>query len=562
MQNYKNLQRNLIILFLTLSIIPLSAIGWLSFISFRESIYHVVTQNLFEIAKNKALAIDKWLFERSADAKFISESPVIVESITTLVNPDISKSMKIKSKKRVTNYLKSMKTYYGCYEEIFILDNEGNFVVSTGELQENKVGRDYFTEAKQGKTTVTDIRMSEHIGRPTMLVSCPIKDASLNIIGVLVSRIDLNTINTIMQDIEIGKTGESYLINKNGYFITESKFEPGHTLKEKIETYGASKCLKGKNGVGEYVDYRGKMVLGAYYWIPERKWCLIAEQDRSEAFREIHRLRNRTLAVGLTAIITIFIITLQISKKIVQRLQKADRELREKQEQLIHSGKLAAVGEMAAGLAHEVNNPLTTVKTLVHSIHTFPELKQGMKKDTSIIMEELDKINMLILRFLQFARPKEPELEPTNINEILKKIIHLLKPQINQQKITLSMHLEEGPVLYIDGSQIGQSFMNIIMNAIQATPDNGKLKISTKRVNINTKSYTQITIKDTGVGIPASLQKKIFDPFFTTKSSGTGLGLAITKVIIEKHNGMIEFHSKEGEGSIFLIYLPIEGEKH
>lgn len=540
----------------------MGAVAWVSFGVFRQSLRDEVTENLSQIAKDKATHISNWIAERQSDAEVVSGSPMVMKRVETLTSPRTTARQRTEAKNDLETYLTLMKDTYGSYEELFILNPLGECLVSTGLARDNTADRSYFKRAIRGETAVTDIHISPSLNRPTMLISTPIRSTRGKVIGVFEERINLHTINEIMGDIKLGRTGESYLVNSEGYFITESQFEPGHTLKKKLSTQGVKDCLRGNTGVGEYTDYRGRMVLGAYYWLPERQWALIAEQDRKEAFDRVYRLRKRIVAIGGMASIVVFVISLMISRGIVQKLTTTNRELaRKRQEQVISSGKLAAIGEMAAEMMHEINNPLTTIKSLVYYLHHDFDRGDPRRKDTAIVMGEIDKINTLTLRFLQFARPREPEFGPININRILDKVVRLFEHQIASQQIKVTKNLQPDiSLVKVDGQQMGQVFVNLIMNALQAMPEGGELDIFTEAGDLDGAPAVRIGIRDTGGGISDDIEGRIFDPFFTTKTSGTGLGLSITRRIIERNKGEIEFKSEQGEGSTFLIHLPTEKE--
>lgn len=558
-KSYGNLRRILALLFVVLALIPMAAVAWVSFEVFQQSLHDEVTENLSQIVKDKAAHISNWIAERESDAGVVSESPMVVKGVEILTNLRTIPEQGPEAREDLETYLTLMMEKYGCYDELFILDPKGECLVTTGSSRETRADRGYFQRAVRGEAVVTDIYASPSLNRPTMLVAVPIRGRGGEIAGVFGERIKLDTINKIMQDIKLGRTGESYLVNRERYFITESKFEPGHTLSKKISTKGVEDCLGGNSGVGEYRDYRGEAVLGAYHWIESRGWALMAEQDREEAFERIYHLRDRMFLIGGVACLLVVLVAFQLSKVIVDKLEAADRELVRKQEELINSGKLAAIGEMAQDVAHEINNPLTTIKSLIYSLHNEFKPEDPRRRDTGIILDEIDKVNTLTLRFLQFARPREPELSPTDVNQILEKVVLLFESQISSQGIDVKKDLDPNlSLLMIDAHQMGQAFVNLILNSVQAMPDGGTLRISTRVVSSDKPPFVEVSVRDTGAGIPESIAERVFDPFFTTKTSGTGLGLAITKGIVEKHRGRIDFESRRSEGTIFTITLPIE----
>jgi signal transduction histidine kinase len=233
-------------------------------------------------------------------------------------------------------------------------------------------------------------------------------------------------------------------------------------------------------------------------------------------------------------------------------LQDKMSELRETQEQLIQSAKLAAIGELASNVAHEINNPLT-------SIIGFTELSKE-EEDISAIRISLDIIERESLRareivsqLLNFARKKPLQLTPVKINEVLRDVVMLTSSQARMSKVKIREDYGEFPVSVGDPDQLKQVFLNIVTNAICAMPEGGTLFISTSQAG----EHTVIRLADTGPGISKEIMSRIFEPFFTTKKDkGTGLGLSISYRIIQDHGGRIEVESSEGQGTTFIVRLP------
>jgi len=232
-------------------------------------------------------------------------------------------------------------------------------------------------------------------------------------------------------------------------------------------------------------------------------------------------------------------------------------DLRRFQVQLIQSAKLAAIGELASNVAHEINNPLTSILGYAGLIkaETDPTI---MKEELEIIEKEALRAREIIRNLLDFARQTPLKMEEADINNILKTVLALTRSQARASNIEVIENLKEGlPKISIDINQIKQVFINIINNAISAMPKGGRLSISTDIENGD--GFIKIDFSDTGIGIPEENLPRIFEPFFTTKEaiSGTGLGLSISYGIVERHRGKIEVKSKVGVGSTFTVKLPI-----
>jgi signal transduction histidine kinase len=231
-------------------------------------------------------------------------------------------------------------------------------------------------------------------------------------------------------------------------------------------------------------------------------------------------------------------------------------ELRRSQDIIHRAGRLSAIGTLAAGIAHEIRNPLVSIQTFfqlapqrLHDeefLTTFLKLTEG----------EVRRICDLITELLNFARSPTHSFEEIRIEDEVERILVLLSPQARKQQISLERGHVVAAVILADVDQIRQVLINIVLNAIQATEAGGTVTIEARRIEKAGICYVQLEVRDTGVGIPASVREDIFNPFFTTKAKGTGLGLAIANQIIIEHGGFIGFESEVGSGTRFFVNLP------
>jgi len=247
------------------------------------------------------------------------------------------------------------------------------------------------------------------------------------------------------------------------------------------------------------------------------------------------------------------------SQQMEEKIQKTTADLRKTEAQLIRSEKLAALGQLSAGIAHEIRNPLTSINILIHSLTENLPTEHSRWEDLKVIEEEILRINEIVDQFLRFAKPASPLLEKTNLIPIFEEILQLLRPQIEKCKIAVKKEFEPLPLITADKEQIKQVILNLLMNAIQAMTGGGKLGMSGR---LSKDGYwVELAIQDSGVGIPPEDIDKLFDPFFSTKEGGIGLGLSIAHRIIDQHHGKIEVESTPGEGTLFTISLPVLTEE-
>lgn len=246
-----------------------------------------------------------------------------------------------------------------------------------------------------------------------------------------------------------------------------------------------------------------------------------------------------------------------------KELEIAYQMLIQRQEQLIRSEKMAALGQLSAGIAHEIRNPLTSIKMFIQALEKEIDLDEHQENDFRIIMKEIDRINENVTRFLNFTRPEEPIFQKINIHEIVKDALDLLAAKLKNSGILQDASLS-GKQEFVEGDpkQLSQVFLNLMLNAVEAMPRGGILTIrSANKFNADTgREYLQLIVKDTGTGIYEKDRPYLFDPFFTTKAGGTGLGLSTVYSIIQKHKGRIEVESEVGKGSSFILLFPRQKE--
>jgi len=326
----------------------------------------------------------------------------------------------------------------------------------------------------------------------------------------------------------------------------ETKYSAQHPLVKRMESDGKAVDLEHLRetggGVEEINDLIEKgWVVAAPFFLKERLLgFLLLGRKRSQKDYTVEELELLEAFLNQTA--------LAISRALIYR----DMSLKDKQ--IMQAEKLAAIGELAAGIAHEIRNPLGIITGSAETVrkHGDRKIRDEM---TGYILEESRRINGLISTFLDFARPKEPELVYCDLREVLEKTLLLLSPKANILGVEIKTDILQKPLyVSIDPDQMRQAFTNLAVNALEAMSHGGVLAIT---VTENARGKLVVRFSDTGKGIPKEMRAKVFDPFFTTKEGGTGLGLSIAHRIITQHGGDIALEEAEKKGSAFTITLPL-----
>ena len=406
-----------------------------------------------------------------------------------------------------------------------------------------------------------------------------------------------------------------YIVDSDGRVVAHPDKKRALEREDMKELPNVVKALSGNSIGGDFIDKNGDRMVGSFLPIKQLRWVVVVSETASQAYFEIRRVETNSLIFVIMGILIATTGGLFFAKSIESSINevitgteairkgnlnykiktssldeigrlagafnKMTTELKETQDHLIASEKLAALGTMSAGMAHEIKNPLVALRTFTQLIPLKWEDKDFRDKFTAIVPVEIEKINKIAENLLKFGRPSKPEFKPTNPNAVLEEVLDLLENQFRKNNIRITTKFAKLPEINADPAQLSQAFLNIILNASQAMANGGELIIKTDIGEViklgkitkggfvaikkeksqqaeNTIPTVFIEITDSGSGIKEEELKNVFDPFYTTKSGGTGMGLPITLRIIEEHKGTIKVRSEVGKGTTFIIMLPIE----
>ncbi len=292
-----------------------------------------------------------------------------------------------------------------------------------------------------------------------------------------------------------------------------------------------------------------------------RKLDEAQQQALSQIGSDSHRSAiwlQRLLLVSLFLLFVFWVaFTVLVYRSLIAPLRMkliASRAIIERQE------KLAALGTLAAGVAHEIRNPLTAIKVRLHSLKKTLSPGSIEQEDAVLIGDEISRLEQIVKDFLQFARPAAPQFVTTTSDSLLRKVHDLLRPQLMKSSIALKLAPSLPSWIRVDPQQIQQVLINLVQNAAESIGQNGTITLrSTNRLAPLAGRATPVVlleIIDTGKGIPPEVQKRLFDPFFTTKAGGTGLGLSIVARIVEQHGGALHYQTQANRGTTFRLFLP------
>jgi len=240
------------------------------------------------------------------------------------------------------------------------------------------------------------------------------------------------------------------------------------------------------------------------------------------------------------------------------QLKESFESIQKSQERIIQAEKLSSLGQLSARLAHELKNPLTSIKMILQAILGGSPTPEMTKEDAEVILKEVKKLDAILTQFLSFAKPPRLELQPLNLGHVIEEVLSLMKTEFHRSRVEVLQEISGLPEIKGDYERMTQVLINLLHNSIEAMPEGGKLKIGVQEIFDNNQRRVILRVEDSGQGIPEEYRKKVFDPFFTTKEGGTGLGLSVVYSIIKEHHGSIELQSEVGKGTVFAIIFSQE----
>ncbi len=555
-QTYPALRRRIFGVLLVMSLAPLAALGW--FCIDRINAMHAdrVASSLESITRNKARAVDTFITERVAQIKNLTYT----HSYEELIDPH-----------RLSGIFNTMQANGKSFIDIGVIGRDGRHLVYVGpyELADtNYSGTDWFHEVLHKGVFVSDVFMGFR-NEPHFIIAVMRHEG--NQTYIVRATIDLAAINLLVWRPYEGARNDAFIINRAGLLQTKSLFHGDVMSQLSLDLPDAPSDPNRLTPVEVEDKAKGMRYLAATLNIPVLPWRLVVLEDVRRALAPLHQLRlfvilfvaGGALVVGAGAVLA--------SRALVAHLEELDRKQAQIDAQMIQSSKMAALGKMAAGVAHEINNPLTLIRESAGwmrdlldeedpaAMHNHAELAETAAK----IEHHVDRAKDITHRMLGFGRAMDPKQAELFVPTLLDQTIAFLEGEARQRNIVVQRdYADDVTSIITDGAQLQQVFLNIIDNALDAVAKDGRITVRAEVCNAEQGGHAgcRVLISDTGPGIPPDKLKRIFDPFFTTKKlgEGTGLGLAICFTILESLGGNIRVESEVGKGSTFIITLPYE----
>jgi two-component system NtrC family sensor kinase len=541
---YVRFRSKVTVIIFFVALVPLVLLGGTIYYHYSTTVKDKIRNELTSIAENRKNTLDLFLNDRTNCLRLLAYGHSYEH---------------LQDRENLNNTFQLLKMVDTAFQDLGVIDDQGNQIAYTGPYPlEGKqyASAEWFQSVMSKDVYVSDVFLGFR-DVPHFIIA--VKRVQNGKAWILRTTIDINMINRFMRIAILGKSGgDAYILNREGVY------QICGVEQDRILTQSDFRIPSVFDGIRETErEIGGRPLLWAKAWLKNNSWLMVIEQDLKDELGPMIHVQNTVLLIFIISILLIIISTVFITTHVFRGLERIAREKSDLHERLIRSDRLAAIGKLASGIAHEINNPLAVIAEKagwMGDLLTEEDVKASanydeLYKSTEDIKKQIFRGKRVISRLMGFARNVDVLHEEMNINSVLDETCGFLEKGAGFRNIVINKKFQTGlPAIVSDAGQLQQVFINIVNNAIDAIDKNGEITLTTEPQN----GGVGVLISDTGPGMPDEIRKRIFDPFFTTKpvGKGTGLGLANSYGIIKQLGGKITVKSKVGVGTTFHIVLP------
>ena len=543
--NFRRIWKQAAFLTAGVSLIPLIFMATIDYNVTQDAIESEILLRTSRLVSNTRQTISFFLDERKFALNFVIHD----NSLESL-----------KNSVRLSEILENLKKSLGGFRDLGVIDDSGVQINYVGPYE--LIGVDYSAQAWYREVLERSIYISDvflglrNVPHFVIAVKHSLPDGSS---FVLRASLDMERFTELLLELELGGMGDAFIINQDGILQTPSRYQTKVLEKVSLSVPEYST----KTVVYQTINKNKKMLIVGYAYITDTPFILIVTKHKVELMAPWFNTRIQLLGFLAVSILTILVVVIGVSTYLVNNIFLADQKRVMTLHQVEYANKLASIGRLAAGVAHEINNPLAIINEkagLIKDIFTFRKDYANDSKLNGLvdsIIASVERCGTITKRLLNFARHIEVSVQRLSVKSVIQDVLGFMGKEAEYKSITISVDIPDDiPEFESDRGKLQQIFLNLINNAFAAMADGGRLEIKVSKHDSNAIS---IEVADDGCGISDSDIKKVFEPFFTTKSQtgGTGLGLSITYGLVQEIGGTIQVQSTVGKGTRFTIFLPL-----
>jgi two-component system NtrC family sensor kinase len=540
---YRLLRRRIIALMIVITVIPLFSMAMINSHLYQNTLRQEIVNPLLVLVNKSKHSMELFLAERLSGVSFVGSEHSFEE---------------LADEGNLNRIFRVMRQTFGGFVDLGLIDENGFQVSYVGPY--DLKGRDYseqpwFREVRARGTYISDVFMGfRRFPHIVMAVQRSGEDGKS---WTLRATIDTHKIDELIASMRLDAKSDGFLVNREGILQTATKNYGGVLDRFPI----GLPPISGEPSSMETKDSLGREVLVAYTYFQNSPYVLVVVRPRGELFRSWYTLKSEIFYVFLAGVLIILLVVFKLTGFLIHRLQEGDERREAAFREIEHSQKLSSIGRLAAGVAHEINNPMAVINEKAGLMKDLIEFG-GESKDkekflalTDSIINSVERCRSITHRLLGFARRMEPHIEILDINNVVRETVGFVEKEARYRNIDLRLQLgEDLPQISSDKGQLQQVILNLLSNALGAVQDRGTITLRT----CDCEETLLVSVEDNGCGMSEETLRRLYEPFFSTKKKGhgTGLGMFITYGIIKRLGGHIEAKSKEGQGSTVSVHLP------
>ncbi len=544
-ERYRALRRKITLLLTAAAVVPLLILSAINYHQYRATLTREIVTPVRGLVNKTRHSFELFLAERASTVSLISQVYTPAE---------------LADERNLNRIFRAVKGEFPGFIDLGLIDENGVHASYVGPY--NLKGKDYSTADWYQQTRVKGVYVSDvfmGFRRFPHIVIAVQRMTDDGHSWVLRATIDTGQFDRLIASMGLEPESDAFLVNNAGVLQTASRFY-GAVLDQLPMPMPP---MTYETATLETTDPAGRDVFITYTYFQHADFVLMAVKPRAEIFKPWTTLRSDLILLFVTSVALILSVAFGLTDLMVRRMRASDERRIAAFVQMEHTQKLSSIGRLAAGVAHEINNPLAIINEkaglasdLMELAGDFPE-RDRFRALVDAILRSVERCRSITHRLLGFSRRMDVNIEQLDVNDVLKETMSFLEQEALHRSITTSVSLDPAmPRIASDRGQLQQVFLNILNNAFAAVPDGGSVTLATWLRDPDTVG---VSIKDNGKGMSDEVLRHIFEPFFTTKkTSGTGLGMFITYGIIRRLGGDIAVQSTEGAGTTVTVFLPVK----